>query len=661
MSSINKEKLNLIQLIGRGIFGAPKDLRDPNIFHKLSLIPLLAWIGLGADGLSSSSYGPEEAFRSLGEHTYLAVFLALATALTITIISYSYSRIIEHFPYGGGGYIVATHMLGEKAGVISGSALIVDYILTVTVSITACVDAFFSYLPIEFQRYKILTGAVLILIMVVLNIRGVKESILLLAPVFIVFVLSHILLLGYGIFSHLTSIKPIVTSVHRDFSTDLSTIGGMGIFLIFLRAYSLGGGTYTGIEAVSNGLQIMREPKVHTGKKTMFYMATSLAVLAGGLFFCYLMLDIKPIEGKTLNAVLANALFGKWPLGQWIALITILSESALLLVGAQAGFVDAPRVMANMAVDSWLPRRFASFSERLTMKNGIILIGSAAIAILYYTRGSISALVVMYSINVFLTFSLSEFGMSLFFIKHRKSEPKWKNQLSIQLVGLVLSLTILVVTIFEKFAEGGWLTLLITVLFVVVCHIIHRHYGKVRSEMMQLDKILTRMPPGGVLNTKPIDKTKMTAIQLVGDYNGMGIHSLFSINRKFPGLCHNFIFVRAIIVDQGAFKGREGIADAQKNAEDGLKKYVELARKLGFPAEYRMAVGTDVVDTAADLCLAVAKECTNSIVFSGKLLFPNDKFYYRLLHNETAYAVQRRLQRNGITNVILPIKIYGKT
>ena len=131
----------LKQKLSEAIIGKPRSIRDPSLFHKLSLIPLLAWIGLGADGLSSASYGPEEAFRVLGKHTYLAVFLALATALTVFIISYAYSRIIEYFPSGGGGYIVATHTLGEKAGVISGSALLVDYMLTVAVSIVSCGDA----------------------------------------------------------------------------------------------------------------------------------------------------------------------------------------------------------------------------------------------------------------------------------------------------------------------------------------------------------------------------------------------------------------------------------------------------------------------------------------------------------------------------------------
>src|SRR6201747_2066881 len=123
------------------LFGPPKDPRDPHAFHKLSLVALLAWVGLGADGLSSSAYGPDEAFRQLGEHRGLAVFLALATALTVFIISYAYSRVIKHFPSGGGGYVVATKLLGKRFGVISGCALLVDYVLTITVSIASGADA----------------------------------------------------------------------------------------------------------------------------------------------------------------------------------------------------------------------------------------------------------------------------------------------------------------------------------------------------------------------------------------------------------------------------------------------------------------------------------------------------------------------------------------
>src|SRR2546429_6392414 len=134
------------------IFGKPRDLKDPQIFHNVSLIAFLAWVGLGADGLSSSAYGPDEAFRALGTHTYLAVGLTLAMAFTVFIISYAYSRMIEQFPSGGGGYIVATHLIGPKFGVVSGSALLVDYFLTISVSIAAGADQLFSFLPIEWQH-----------------------------------------------------------------------------------------------------------------------------------------------------------------------------------------------------------------------------------------------------------------------------------------------------------------------------------------------------------------------------------------------------------------------------------------------------------------------------------------------------------------------------
>src|SRR5215831_17531159 len=145
----------MLAWLRRAIFGAPKDVKDPHAFHQLSLIALLAWVGLGADGLSSSAYGPEEAFKQLGEHRGLAILLALATALTVFIISYAYSRVIEHFPSGGGGYVVATKLLGAEFGVISASALLVDYVLTITVSSASGADAVFSAAPLAWQVAKL--------------------------------------------------------------------------------------------------------------------------------------------------------------------------------------------------------------------------------------------------------------------------------------------------------------------------------------------------------------------------------------------------------------------------------------------------------------------------------------------------------------------------
>ena len=170
--------------------------------------------------------------------------------------------------------------------------------LTITVSIAACADAIFSFLPYSFQSYKLAAACLLIVILIEMNLRGVKESVMTLAPIFLVFILAHALLLGYGIFAHAPQIGTVAEGFQSGLSADLAAVGVIGVLAIFLRAYSLGGGTYTGIEAVANGMQIMREPKVKTGKRTMGYMAVSLAILAGGLFLCYLLWNIHPFRDR---------------------------------------------------------------------------------------------------------------------------------------------------------------------------------------------------------------------------------------------------------------------------------------------------------------------------------------------------------------------------
>jgi amino acid transporter len=650
-------KTNFAGKLRRRLIGPPRDIHEPSIFHRISLIPVLAWIGLGADGLSSSSYGPEEAFKALGPHTYLAVFLALATALTVFIISYAYSRIIEHFPHGGGGYIVSTHTIGKNAGVISGCALLVDYVLTITVSLASCGDALFSYLPAAYLKYKLIFVVFLIFLLVVMNLRGVKESVTALAPIFMIFVVTHILLIGYGILSHANQVGPVSMAFEANFKYDLSTIGYVTMLAIFLRAFSLGGGTYTGIEAVSNAMQIMREPRVQTGKRTMVYLATSLAITAGGLLFCYSLYRIIPVEGRTLNAVLADLTFGNWPLGGTLALITIFSEGALLIVGAQAGFVDGPRVMANMAIDSWLPRRFASLSERLSMQDGVLLMGGAALLLLLYTDGSVSALVIMYSINVFLTFTLSQFGMATFFFRNREKDKAWKRHIAVHVVGLVLCLTILIITVVIKFEEGGWLTLLITSGVIGLCYLIRGHYRKVRRGVRQLEEILSELPRGSQPNNDPLDPKETTAILLVRGYSGFGLHVWLSVVREFPKLYKNFIFVSVGEIDSGSFKGIAEIDALKKSVDSDLTRYVRLVRSYGFPADCRMEIGTDVADIATELCEALVKEFPRATVFTGKLIFREENPFQKLLHNETAFSIQRRLQWKGITTVILPIRV----
>src|SRR3954470_15470611 len=242
------------QKFKRVLLGGPKDIQDPELFHTLSLAAFLAWVGLGADGLSSSAYGPEEAFKNLGEHQYLAIFLALATGLTVLVISAAYTKIIEHFPFGGGGYIVTSRLIGPRAGVVSGAALIIDYVLTCTTSVAAGGEAIFSNFPEAWHVWKLPVELVAIAVLTVLNLRGVRESIRVLLPIFVTFLVTHFILIAGSVGFHLGRAGEVAREVSGGLSHDLSTIGFLGLALLFLRAYSLGAGTYTGIEAVSNGL-----------------------------------------------------------------------------------------------------------------------------------------------------------------------------------------------------------------------------------------------------------------------------------------------------------------------------------------------------------------------------------------------------------------------
>ena len=640
------------------LFGRARDLHDRSIFHQVSLIPFLAWVGLGADGLSSSAYGPEEAFRTLGSHTYLAVGLAMLTGLTVLIISAAYRGIIQDFPHGGGGYVVATKLLGRPAGVVSGSALLVDYVLTVTVSVAAAGDVIFSFLPPAWIGLKMSVEVSFIFGLTALNIRGVRESAIALAPIFVVFVITHAAVIVGGVIARASEFPATMHQVSTGFHQGVSTLGMGGMILLFIHAYSLGGGTYTGIEAVSNGLPIMREPRVRTASRTMLYMALSLAFTAAGLLVCYLLWHITPVAGKTLNAVLVETMTAPLPGGRVLSVVTLFSEGILLVVAAQAGFIDGPRVLANMAVDDWMPRRFAALSDRLTTQNGIVLMGAASLAALVYTGGDVGKLVVMYSINVFLTFSLSMFGMARNSIATRRSAAHWKRKAALFIVGFALCATILVITAVEKFREGGWITLLVTGAVVGLCFLIHGHYRTVRLRLAQLYHGVRSIDEDGVNPAIPISNPRLpTAAVLVPSYGGVGIHTVLNIFRAFPNHFQNLIFISVGVIDSGGCKGADCVESLESSTEAMLKKYTSLATELGMPSSYRMAVGTEAIVEAEKICRAILAEFPLVTFFGGKVVFAREQWFQRLLHNETATAIQRRLYWMGATMVILPAKV----
>ncbi|MBI3854802.1 MAG: amino acid permease, partial [Planctomycetes bacterium] len=358
------------------IFGKAKDPNDPKVHHGISLIAFLAWVGLGADGLSSACYGPEASFKALGDFKHLAPFLALATVITVSVLSAAYSSTISAFPSGGGGYTVASSTLGRFPGMICGCALVVDYVLTVAISVASGADALFSFFPPEWVRWKyhaVIAGVALLMIM---NFRGVKDSIMVLLPIFLLFLVTHAVLIVMALWgAGGTVTKPLTPA-----PASVAPLGALVALRILLKAYSHGAGTYTGIEAISNSLSILREPRVQTARKAMLYMAVSLSLVAGGLLVGYLHMHVAPDGAKTFNAILAERIFGAGGFGKTLVGITLFSEATLLICAAQAGFIDGPRVLASMAVDSWVPRRFSRLSDRLVVSNGIFLIGAGGLA-----------------------------------------------------------------------------------------------------------------------------------------------------------------------------------------------------------------------------------------------------------------------------------------
>jgi amino acid transporter len=651
--------------LGDVLIGPPRDVRDPNIFHNLSLVAFLAWVGLGSDGLSSSCYGPEEAFLALGSHQYLAVFLALLMALTVFIISASYSQTIDQFPAGGGGYLVATRLLGSGPGLVSGCALIVDYVLTIAISIASGADAVFSFLPVPWLPYKFWVVILVTMVLVGMNLRGVKESVLTLVPIFLAFVVMHAGLITYAFFSRAAQIPIVAHDAIRQVHTGIGVLGTFGLAVIFFRAYSMGAGTYTGIEAVSNGLPILREPRTVTGKRAMLYMALSLAFIAGGILVGYLLVGVEPVTGRTLNAVLFDRLTQNWHLGGLdigtaIVTFTLVTEAALLFVAAQTGFVGGPQVLATMAVDRWVPRRFASLSERLVTQDGVIAMGLAALLILAGTEASVRVLVILYAINVFITFTLSQLGMSVLWWRSRDTEPLWKRRLAVNGIGCVFTASILILTVTLKFDEGGWFTVAMTGAVIAACYMVRRHYRQVGKAIEQLEAdILPRIFAAPGRKPAPRSNTAPTAALLVNGFNGLGLATLTTIPRLFDGHFNNVVFVSVAEVDSSLLKGPEDVARLEKEIADDLEEYCRLAADLGFHAEVRTGLGPDVVMELRRLCLEVVAEFPNTVFFAGQLVFSEefDSFINRFLHNHTALEVLRWLQLRGLSLVILPVRV----
>jgi hypothetical protein len=496
----------------------------------------------------------------------------------------------------------------------------------------------------------------------------VKESVISLTPIFIIFITTHVLAILYGLFIHSSNFAVVANQTTHEINSTVSQFGFFATFFIILRAYSMGAGTYTGIEAVSNGMPILREPKVATARKTMLLMVISLSFMVLGLMICYMLFNVRLDTHKTLNAVLLDNLTAGWGhfwSGSFV-LITLISEAALLFVAAQTGFIDGPRIMANMAIDHWFPKRFASLSDRLVTMNGVLLMGIGSIVLLVISKGSVALLVVLYSINVFITFTISQVGMVRHWWLVREKQLHWKRKLAINGIGLVLTSFILVSVTIMKFRQGGWVTLLITGLLIFLAINIKRHYFKIALKLQkvrinaynEIEKLIGQRPCAD-RNLKKIkfNKEGRTAIILVSGFGGTGLYTFLRILENFKGVYNNMVFIRVGILNSKIYRGTVELEQFKNQVKEDGDKYVNVANQFGLYGKSIWTIGTDPVNEIYRIVKRLRPRLSGAAFFGGQLVFSKTFYLSKLLHNHTIFSIQKRFFKFGIPIIIFPIRV----
>jgi hypothetical protein len=335
----------------------------------------------------------------------------------------------------------------------------------------------------------------------------------------------------------------------------------------------------------------------------------------------------------------------------------MLFAAALLFVAANTGVLGGPAVIAAMATDKWMPHQFSSLSTRLVTQNGVLVMGVAALIILFITQGQVQFLVVLYAINVFLTFTLTLYGLCRYWIMQRRSARNWPLRLALSVLGCVVTGGILAVTLVEKFAEGAWVTVVITGLLVGLCFYIRKHYNDVGRELAKIDA-LYEVKPSRAAPTPPEPQLDApTAVFLVGRSLGTGMHSVLWVNRLFPRHYKNYVFISVGEVDSHAFDAEAEIERLRQGVDQTLGYFINFAHARGIAAVSYQSFGTDVVDELTQVAEQVTEAYPNAVFFASKLVFGQDNWFTALLHNQTAIALQRRLHLRGIQMMILPMKV----
>lgn len=464
---------SMFSVFKRFLIGRPL---KSNALGEQKLNKLKALAILSSDALSSVAYGTEQiliVLATIGSVAFwYSIPIAIGVLVLLTALILSYKQIIYAYPHGGGAYVVSKTNLGINAGLVAGGSLLVDYILTVAVSVSAGTDALTSAFPVLHQ-YTVLIAVILVIFITILNLRGVTESASILAYPVYLFVLALIVLITVGVFKIATGQAP--ATLH----TPIGTVAP-GITLFFLlKAFSSGCSALTGVEAISNAIPNFKAPAAKNAATTLVMMGAILAVLFTGITFLAYWYGIAPKHDETVVSQIASDIFGRNYVYYFIQGTTAL----ILVLAANTGFSAFPLLAYNLASDKYMPRMFLMRGDRLGYSNGIMTLGIASIILIIAFQGKTEQLIPLYAVGVFLPFTLSQTGM---IIKWLREKPAgWLPKLLTNLVGALISLSVLLIFFITKFTHV-WSVMIFLPIIVYIFHCIYKHYDAV-GEQLRID------------------------------------------------------------------------------------------------------------------------------------------------------------------------------
>ncbi|PKM46774.1 MAG: amino acid permease [Firmicutes bacterium HGW-Firmicutes-8] len=613
----------MLKILRRVLIGKP--MESARIAHE-RLTTLKGLAILSSDALSSVAYAGEEILRVLIPVIAVASFslitpISAAIVILLFIVSFSYRQIIDAFPKSSGGaYIVAKEHLGVNTGLVAGAALLFDYLLTVSVSVSAGVAAFTSaYRPAA--QYKVALCLVVVAILVVLNLRGITESATVFSYPTYAFIIGMFLLIGIGFYKIFIVHIPITNlPPPQPANPDISSLA---LTWLILRAFSSGCAALTGVEAVSNAVPNFKEPENKNAKMVLALLAFLLFVMFSGLTFLTKALYIGPVHEMTVISQVAHKVFG-----QGVSFYLFQASTFLILaLAANTAFAGFPMLASLMARDGFLPRYLALRGDRLVFSNGIVMLGVLAGILLTIFDGITTRLIPLYAVGVFTSFTLSQSGMVRRWLTHKTGN--WRTKLFINSLGAIVTGTVTVVIAVTKFKHGAWVILVLVPVMVYSFRAVHKHYMDVKSQL-DFDNYLKRpglmhkiiIPAASLTNV--VANTVDYAKEISDDVKAVHISSDKEFTEKFRRKWETWNPGIELVVIDSPYRSVfdplvEYIIEADKNKAEGevvtvlIPEFVTcrwwqrfLHNQTGLMLQNLLVFQTDVVVTTVPFHL---KEC----------------------------------------------------